>query len=186
MPSILPNQIVPEVIPFVDQDERGNLRNNHNWWLWAYNISQQVLGNTGSTAAAFAAQLNADLDADVDQADSLSLVKRVESLEKQVYEALPDPIDTRALLLAQDGLLPDPNPRAQPAQAISVGASPFTYTAPSDGTVVISGGTVSAVGWSRDGTTFFVLPIAGAIPVSRADLVKITHTGAPTASFLPR
>lgn len=183
--SVLPNQIPPESVDLISTDDPRKIA--HNWWLWGYNISQQILGNQGTSAAAFAAQLNADLDADVDQSDSLYLVKRVENLEKRIQDiALPEPIDTRAILLAQDGLLQDPLPRAQPAQAISVGASPFTYTAPFDGTVVVSGGTVSAIGLSRDGVTFFVLPIAGVIPVSRLDQVKITHTGAPTANFLPR
>ena len=184
--AILPNQIIPEAVPFIDKDENGNLRNNHNWWLWCYNISQQVLGNSGSTSAAFAAQLNADLDADVDATDSLYLVKRVENLEKQAQDLLPDPIDSRALLLAQDGLLPDPQPRAQPVSVLTPGASPWTYTAPADGSVLITGGTVSAVALSRDGTTFYALPIAGITPVSRLDSVKTTYTGAPTAIFFPR
>jgi hypothetical protein len=180
--SILPNQIIPEAVPFVNDDGT----NNHNWWLFLYNLGQQVLGNSGSTAAAFAAQVNADLDADVDQTDSLYLVRRVANLEKQISDALPDPIDSRALLLAQDGLLADAAPRAQPVIVLTPGVSPWVYQATADGTLVLVGGTVSLVGLSRDGTTFYTVP-QGAIPMSRLDQVKTTYTVVPTnAVFFPR
>lgn len=74
-----------------------------------------------------------------------------------------------------------------PAQAITVGASPYTYTAPLYGSVVISGGTVSAVALSRDGSTFIATgQTAGQFVLTVGDQLKITHTGAPTATFVPR
>lgn len=187
MASLLPNQIIPESVLFVDDDGHGNRKNSHTWWLFFYNLAQQVLGNQGTSAAAFAAQLNADLDADVDQSDSLYLVKRVENLEKRIQDiALPEPIDTRALLLAQDGLLQDPAPRAQPVTVLTPGASPWVYQATADGTLVLVGGTVSSVGLSRDGVTFYTVP-EGATPMSRLDQVKTTYSVVPTnAVFFPR
>jgi hypothetical protein len=186
MASILPNQIISEGTPFIDK----NGDNDHNWWLFFYNISQQVLGNSNSSASAFAAQLNADLDADVDSTDSLTLVKRITNLEKLIGDPEPGASMAdvvRALNLAQDGLLPDPIPRARPVTVLTPGASPWTYTAPFDGSVVIAGGTVSAIALSRDGTTFYTLPTAGITPVSRLDQIKVTYTVVPTtAVFFPR
>ena len=183
MATILPNQVPPITVPFLDNQGRVE----KDWWLFFYNIGQSVLGNSSSSASAFAAQLNADLDADIDQTDTLGLIARVANLERQVSDALPEPIDVRALLLAQDGLLPDPTPRAQPTTTVAVGASPFSYTAPFDGQVTITGGTVSAIAISRDGTTFVGVGFTtGVIPVSRSDVTRITHTGAPTMTFFPR
>lgn len=183
MASILPNQIPSIAVEVLDDGGKFE----KNWWLFFYNIAQSVLGNTGTTSAAFAAQINADLDADVDQTDSLGLVTRVTNLEKQLYEALPDPIDGRALLLAQDDLLPDPTPRAQPVSVLTPGGSPWTYIAPFDGLVVISAGTVSAIALSRDGSTFYVTGLtSGLVPVSKLDQVKTSYTGVPTMTFFPR
>lgn len=58
--AVLPNQILPEAMPFTNEDGT----NNHNWWLLFYNFSQHILGN-GSDASAFdtlAQQIIADLD----------------------------------------------------------------------------------------------------------------------------
>lgn len=58
--AVLPNQILPEAMPFTNEDGT----NNHNWWLFLYNLSQHVLGN-GSDASALdtlAQQIIADLD----------------------------------------------------------------------------------------------------------------------------
>ena len=183
MASILPNQIPPPTSKVLD-----GLIFEKNWWLFFYNISLQVLGNQGTSAAAYAAQLVADLDADADESDLLPLVRRVNSLEKLVGD--PDPSASiadviKSLVLAQDGLLPDVIPRPQPVQVLTLGASPWTYTAPFDGTVVVTGGTVSLLSWSRDGgVTFYT--VSGAIPVSRLDQVKVTYSAAPIAQFFPR
>lgn len=69
---------------------------------------------------------------------------------------------------------------------ITVSASPFTYQAPFAGTVLISGGTVSAVQFSRDHTTFFDYPHAGPVQVATGDIVKVTYTGLPTMTMIGR
>ncbi|TGB34395.1 hypothetical protein [Burkholderia thailandensis] len=71
--------------------------------------------------------------------------------------------------------------------AITVGASPFSYTATSAGTVVISGGTVSAVTLKR-GTpaAISVGETGGVVPVSAGDIVTVTYSAAPTMDFVPR
>lgn len=69
------------------------------------------------------------------------------------------------------------------AAQVAVGASPFVYTVPSSGLVVVSSGTLAL---SRDGGATY-LPITGnSVPVRNADLVQLTYTGgAPSFNFLP-
>lgn len=71
--------------------------------------------------------------------------------------------------------------------SITVGASPFAYTAPAAGSVLIVGGTVSAVTLKR-GTPAAVSvgATAGSVPVSAGDIVTVTYSAAPTMSFVPR
>lgn len=68
---------------------------------------------------------------------------------------------------------------------VSVGASPFSYTAGVDGTLIISGGTVSAISLVRGITTIplsTVRPLA--VPISIGDTVIVTYTVLPTLQFL--
>ena len=71
--------------------------------------------------------------------------------------------------------------------AVSVTASPMTYVASQRGFMVISGGTVSAIAFSRNGTTFYSSgETAGSFPLSFGDSLKVTYTGAPTMTFFPQ
>src|SRR6267154_3642749 len=64
--------------------------------------------------------------------------------------------------------------------------SPYTYSAPAKGFVIISGGTVSAVAFSRDGTTYYAVgQTAGQFTLSAQDFLKVTYTVAPTMVFVP-
>lgn len=77
---------------------------------------------------------------------------------------------------------------AAPVIAVTLGASPATYRAPVDGNLLMTGGTVSAITVSRDGTTFLASGMtAGFIPMSRGDQAQVTYTVAPTGqNFIPR
>lgn len=72
----------------------------------------------------------------------------------------------------------------------AVGASPYTYQNASDFDVdaAISGGTVSAVAFSRDGTTFTTIASASPawIRLNPGDYVRITFTVLPTLTLIPR
>lgn len=74
-------------------------------------------------------------------------------------------------------------PPAPPA--VVVGTSPYTFTAPRSGCVVISGGTVSLVQLGRAGTFLSTGLITGIIPVSPNDQITVTYVVAPTITFLP-
>lgn len=68
--------------------------------------------------------------------------------------------------------------------AIKITASPYTYIAPSKGFVVINGGSVSQVAFTRVGT-YTTGQTAGMFPVSANDKLTITYSGAPTITFVP-
>lgn len=70
--------------------------------------------------------------------------------------------------------------------AITVGASPFSYTAPAAGTVFVTGGTDSALQLTRGATTIATGFTDGPVPVSAGDIVKVTYSAAPTMNFVPR
>lgn len=74
---------------------------------------------------------------------------------------------------------------AAPA-AITVGVSPFTYTATSNGLALISGGTVSLIEYGRGGVFTNTGQIAGAILVEQGDSLRVTYTVLPTMTFIRR
>lgn len=69
---------------------------------------------------------------------------------------------------------------------VVVGASPFTYNPSVKGTVIVSGGTVSAIAFSRDGTTFYSTgQTAGMFTLNAQDRLRVTYTVLPTLTFVP-
>ena len=69
---------------------------------------------------------------------------------------------------------------------VTVQASPFMYQAPAGGQVLVSGGTVTDISYSRTAGTFYSTgQTAGVIPVSANDILKVTYTGVPTMVFFP-
>ena len=73
------------------------------------------------------------------------------------------------------------------AAGVTVGASPFSYTANKIGQVIVSGGTVSAIKLIR-GLDSFILYTSTATPrailVSIGDTVEVTYSVLPTIKFL--
>lgn len=191
--SLLPGQILPPDIPLGQADEQGRVQINHDWWLLLYNVCQNVLGINNSGLPSSALQELASADSDAADADAIALRQPLSNALLQAIQP-PDvvvspndlPDLARALLLAQDPVLQDPQPRAQPPQSVAVSASPFTYTAGFDGTIVVTGGTVSAISLIRQGTSVATGITAGLIPLSRLDSVQVTYSAAPTMTFFPR
>lgn len=71
-----------------------------------------------------------------------------------------------------------------PMQNIAPAVSPFTYTAPSNGRVVVSGGNVSTIELGRTGVFVAIGLLAGIVPVSKDDQVRVTYLVAPTMTYL--
>lgn len=192
--SLLPGQILPPDIPLGQADlETGSVKINHDYWLLLYNLCLQVLGTNNAGLPSSALQELASADADAADADAMMLRQPLSNALLQAIQpsdVMVSPNDLpdlqRALLLAQDPLLQDPAPRASPAQSVAVGGSPFTYTAAFDGTIVLTGGTVSAVSLIRQGISVATGIAAGLIPLSRLDQLQITYSVVPTMTFFPR
>jgi hypothetical protein len=72
----------------------------------------------------------------------------------------------------------------RPIAPVTVGASPFVYTASTIGNIFVSGGTVSSIVLKRSGVSLTV-PENIFIPVAADDTVTVTYTGLPTMTFVP-
>jgi hypothetical protein len=67
---------------------------------------------------------------------------------------------------------------------ITVSASPFTYTAPQRGVVIINGGTVSQVSYIRV-AGYVTGQTAGMFTLGAGDQLVVTYSGLPTMTFAP-
>jgi hypothetical protein len=136
--SGLPVQIPQQSVPLLSDPGADPQYMNTNWYLWAYNISKVVLGigQSGSTPSSPFDALQAN-DLFVQTTDIPQAYRKISNL---------------AALVA-GGALVDPVPVAQPVQSVTVGASPFTYTALANGVLSVTGGTVSIVSIIRQGVT---------------------------------
>jgi len=104
--------------------------------------------------------------------------------------------DTNLVLWqAIDGLAVAPPPADEvpgwsiPPRGVTVGASPFTFQNTTGRSVdlIVSGGTVSAIAFSRDNVTFYgVGSTAGVFWLSPYDYLRVTYTVAPTITLVPR
>lgn len=85
-------------------------------------------------------------------------------------------------------VVPGDTTNAPPAiEAQAVGASPWTYFPNSPGHILVSGGTVGGITWSRDGAAYLATGIvAGFIPVEVTDSIIITYAVAPTVTLIRR
>lgn len=71
---------------------------------------------------------------------------------------------------------------------IPVGASPFTYqnTLPGPASVMISGGTVTTISFSRDNVTYFLVGLLGGMfHLSPGDFLKVAYVLASTMTLIP-
>lgn len=82
--------------------------------------------------------------------------------------------------LARLAQLTAESPMTQPA----VGASPYTFTASTIGNAFLTGGTVSGIVLTRSNVSIACQPDQF-IPMAAGDTLTVTHTGAPTLTFVP-
>ena len=187
--SLLPGQIISPDVPLGRADQTGLVFIEHDWFLLVYNLCLQVLGNgSGLPADALIDLSSADTDA-IDS-DAVSLRLPISNNSVQVSADLtPTSYDlpdiARALLLAQDPPLQDVPALAQPSAAIAPTGSPFSYTAPFNGSVIVTSGTVSHIAIKRQGVTIDTGLTVGPFALSQADQLIVTYSGAPTMTFLP-
>lgn len=80
-------------------------------------------------------------------------------------------------------------PSPGPVSSITVGASPFTYKNQTSGNadVMISGGGISKLLFTRDGSTFYNTgSFYGMFTLSPNDQLKVYYVTAPTMTLIPR
>lgn len=134
----LPTQIPPqsESIGVIDGKP---ITIDLNWYLWLYNLSKQVFGaGTGGGTTPVSPY---------DILDSENLFAQTADIP-QAYRQ----ISNLAALVANIPLQ-DSTPAAQPVQAVTPGASPYTYTALANGVLSVTGGSVSSVSIIRQGVS---------------------------------
>jgi hypothetical protein len=67
---------------------------------------------------------------------------------------------------------------------VTLGASPYAYQAPAKGFVILSGGSVSAVQFTRSVTTL-TGQTSGIFPLNQGDVLTITYASLPVAVWVP-
>jgi hypothetical protein len=68
---------------------------------------------------------------------------------------------------------------------VAVGASPFHYSATAKGFMIVRGGTVSAIQFTRTVTTL-TGQTQGIFPLSQGDILAVTYSGLPTMVWVPQ
>lgn len=66
----------------------------------------------------------------------------------------------------------------------AVGTSPLDFTAPADGSFLVTGGTGVAVTMTR-GLVSVIVPASGFIPMTMGDSLTVTWATPPTMNFIP-
>lgn len=74
--SLLPGQILPPSVAIGRVNEEGTVILDKNWWLFLYNIAQNVLGTAGGLSQAALQEL-AGTDSDAMDTDAVALRQRV-------------------------------------------------------------------------------------------------------------
>lgn len=105
------------------------------------------------------------------------MYKDVKELDQRWFKWLNDV----AMVLNGDGLLPP--------TGVTLGASPavYRYVGPNSGSLIVSGGTVSLIEFSRGGVVYYTTgQIAGMFALSPTDYLRITYTVVPTVTLVLR
>jgi hypothetical protein len=71
--------------------------------------------------------------------------------------------------------------------AVTPTGSPFTFVAPQRGFLIVNGGTISLIQFSRSGTTNYTTgQTAGCFPLSAGDSLIIRYSADPQLTFVPQ
>jgi len=68
---------------------------------------------------------------------------------------------------------------------VKLTGSPLTYTAPVKGFLIVHGGTVTSIAFTRV-STYTTGQTQGTFPLSAGDKLVITYTGTPTLTWVPQ
>lgn len=135
--SGLPTKIPPQNLAIGEKGPDGQLYMQFDWYLFLYNLALQVFSTQSGTIPSSPSDF-------LEMANLFAQTADV----PQTYHGIAN-----LFALHGVGALPEPLPVAQPVQSVTPGASPFTYTALSNGVLSVTGGTVSAVSIIRQGVS---------------------------------
>lgn len=69
---------------------------------------------------------------------------------------------------------------------VTPGASAYVYSAAVKGSLIVAGGTVTLIEFSRDGTMFYDVGVtAGMFTLNASDQLRVTYAVAPDMTFVP-
>lgn len=202
--SAAPTPITPPRVAVLDPRTGLISREWYMFFLSLFRTTEGIVNADISTPATIS--MVASLDAAIDRVQQETQTLPVSVLEQvqPLLDALALELQSRSLsaeqtrpalddLAQQIGTLPrvDQQVSARFIQPITItpGASPYTYqntnTYPVD--VIVNGGTVSAVAFSRDNATFYTVgQINGVFALSPYDFLRVTYTLVPTMTLVPR
>lgn len=204
-PNATPTPITPPRVAVLDP--RTGLI-SREWYMFFLSLFRVAEGSVNAdTSGPTTASLAASLDAAIDRLQQEVQTQPVSVLEQvlPLLDALALELQTQSLSVIEqvqpslDALALELQtlPRVDPEVSarfilpfnITPGASPYTYqntnTYPAD--VIVSGGTVSAIAFSRNNVTFYTTGgTTGMFQLSPYDFLRVTYTVAPTMTLVPR
>ena len=169
--------IPPPRVPLID-DRTGLM--SREWYRFLLNLFT-LTGGGGSTVTLQDVQLGPP---GADEAAVLAAVQTYLDVTPPAAQAAPSAFDT----LDPPAFLDVPGRFLLPTD-VTPGASPYTYqnTSGRSGDIIVAGGTVSDIAFSRDNATFYgVGAVSGVFPLSAYDFLRVTYVVAPTMTFIPR
>jgi hypothetical protein len=89
-------------------------------------------------------------------------------------------------LSASDTLDAAIKPSTAAPVAVTVGASPYTYTATADGLLNIFSGTVTKLEYLRGAVYTEIGPLNSLLLVLSGDAIRVTYSAVPTLTFIAR
>lgn len=139
-----------------------------------------ILGDNGVDVFGDFGDLNGSSSQDSSFTDTVVQATEVDQLADMVQQLAQ--IET----FAPDVIQPLTDKSMTLPEAVTVGASPYSYTARRDGYLAVTGGTVTKQEYGRRGVFTDVGLLTSMLPILQGDTMRVTYTAAPTITFIPR
>jgi hypothetical protein len=174
----------------------GDGRANPIWFQFFVQLWRRTgTGSGGDGQLTIADVLSYETTVAPSTSDSVRDVLGLEATLNQLASRQPDPIATEMTMAIPSvavapseitmALMSD-SMATQAPKAVTLGASPATYTATYRQALHITGGTVSAISLARSGTSLALAATTNLIELSAGDQVTVTYTALPTTTVLGR